>query len=661
MHAIFRSGLMILSAGLVLAGCGSGKVAVAPAPDTGWSYYGGDAGGTHYSILAQITPANVKDLKVAWTYRTGDTGAGFPGDEWKSHMAFEATPILYDGTLYFTTSLTNVVAVNAATGKLRWRVNTHVEKLWYSDAVSRGVSLWVDDSTPADAVCHARIFAPTLDGRLLALDAASGKLCPGFADHGVLSLTVGMHLKHRNNQYYTSAYRNYLVTSPPAILHGKLIIGSSIGDNRSTTEESGEVRAFAARTGKLLWSWDPIPRNAANPVYKEWNPKAAATAGAGNVWSLISVDTRRNLVYLPTTSADPDMYGGERLGDDRWTDSLVALDGDTGRLVWAHQLVHHDLWDYDLPAEPVLVELKHDGAEVPAVIQPTKMGLLFTFNRVTGQPLFPIVEKPVPTDGVPGESPSPTQPFPVAPPPLVRTGPVTPADAWGLTFWDEGRCRREIKQYRSQGIYTPPSFQGSIEQPGYGGGIEWGGIAFDPVHQIAIVNTNNVPMVVALIPRNKLLAESRSGKYHGWDFSRMQGTPYGMRRKTLLSPLHIPCVKPPWGQLAAVDMASGKIKWQVPFGNAVLNHWNLGVPSMGGPIVTASGLIFIAATVDDDIRAFDIHTGKVLWQYQLPAGGQATPMTYSVNGKQYVVIAAGGHGGLGTKRGDYVMAFALPQ
>jgi quinoprotein glucose dehydrogenase len=641
----------------------AGLVGLAAVPGVraqGWSEYGGP-GGRHYAPLSQITPTNVADLKLAWTYRTGDTGAGFPGDEWKSHMAFETTPIFYDDTLYFTTPSTNVVAVNAATGKLRWRVNTHVEKLWYSDAVSRGVSLWVDDGTPADAVCRARIFAPTLDGRLLALDAATGKPCPGFADHGVLSLTAGMHLKHRNNQYYTSEYRNYLVTSPPAILHGKVIVGSSIGDNRSTTEESGEVRAFDARTGKLLWSWDPIPRDAANPVYQEWDPKAAASAGAGNVWSLISVDPARNLVYLPTTSADPDMYGGERPGDDRWTDSLVALDGDTGKLVWAHQLVHHDLWDYDLPAEPVLVELKHDGAEVPAVIQPTKMGLLFTFNRITGQPLFPIVEKPVPTDGVPGEPPSPTQPFPVAPPPLVRTGPVTPADAWGLTFWDEGRCRKEIKQYHSQGIYTPPSFRGSIEQPGYGGGIEWGGLAFDPMRQIAVVNTNNIPMVVVLIPRDKLLTESRSGKYKGWDFSRMQGTPYGMRRKTLLSPLHIPCVKPPWGQLTAVDMENGTIKWQVPFGNALLNHWNLGVPNMGGPIVTASGLIFIAATVDDDIRAFDIHTGKVLWQYHLPAGGQATPMTYAVHGKQYVVIAAGGHGGLGTKRGDYVMAFSLPQ
>jgi len=657
MQTIFRCArLALLLTGLAVAGCGGRPAPVAASPDGGWPVYGGDPGGTHYSALAQITPANVAQLKVVWIYRTGDTGAGFPGDEWKSHMAFETTPILYDGTLYFTTPSTNVVAVNAVTGRLRWRYDAQVKKLWYSDAASRGVSLWVDAKSQPGAPCHARIFAPTLDGRLLALDAVTGRLCADFGDRGVLYLTRGMRLQHPQGEY-----RNYLDTSPPAVLGDKLIVGSSVGDNRSTDEELGVVRAFDARSGKLLWSWDPIPRDASNSVYQQWDPKVVATAGPGNVWSVISVDTQRNRVYLPTTSADPDMFGGERPGDDRWTDSLVALDGNTGKRVWAHQLVHHDLWDYDLPAEPVLVNLQHDGAEVPAVIQPTKMGLLFTFNRLTGNPLFPMVEKPVPTDGVPGEQPSPTQPFPVAPPPLVRTGPVTPADAWGLTFWDEGVCRREIRKYHSQGIYTPPSFQGSIEQPGYGGGIEWGGLAFDPVHQTAFVNTNDVPMVVALIPRAQYQAERHSSKYQDWDFSRMQGTPYGMRRKALLSPLHIPCVKPPWGQLAAVDMESGKIKWQVPFGNALLNHWNLGVPNMGGPIVTAGGLVFVAATADDDIRAFDSNTGRVLWQYKLPAGGQATPMTYALNGKQYVVIAAGGHGPLGTQRGDYVMAFALPR
>ncbi len=657
MHKIFRVSLAAAFVGLAASGCGGGHPPVTPAANVGWAYYGGDAGGTRYSRLAQITPANVHDLKVAWIFRTGETGAGFPGDEWKSHMTFEATPILYDGMLYFTTSETNVVAVDAATGKQRWRYGSHVKKLWYSDAASRGVTLWLDAQSPSNAPCHARIFAPTLDSRLLALDAKTGKPCEDFGAHGILDLLPGIDSTYKPG----SSYRNYLVTSPPVILDGKLIVGSSIGDNRGVQLERGTVRAFDARTGKLVWSWDPIPRDPSNPVYKEWTPEAARLTGAANAWPPLSVDAARHLVFVPTTSPSPDYFGSERPGDNRWADSVVALDGDTGQLVWGFQLVHHDLWDYDTVAQPSLVDLIHNGQHVPAVIEATKTGMLFTFNRETGAPVFPVMEKPVPQDGAPGEVLSKTQPFPVAPPPLVRQGPVTPEDAWGLTFWDEGQCRKLIQQYRSEGIFTPPGLKTTIQQPGNAGGVEWGGLAFDPVHQIAVVNTMNLPWVDALIPRDRLKAEADSSKYDSWEFGRMTGTPYGMRRSVFLSPLHIPCVKPPWGQLAAVDMVNGRIEWQVPLGNVLLNHWNLGVPNIGGPIVTAGGLVFIAATMDADIRAFDIHSGKMLWQYHLPAGGQATPMTYAVGGRQYVVIAAGGHGDGFGKRGDYVVAFALPQ
>lgn len=334
---------------------------------------------------------------------------------------------------------------------------------------------------------------------------------------------------------------------------------------------------------------------------------------------------------------------------------MVALNADTGKLAWGFQLVHHDLWDYDSAAQPSLVELQHDGQTIPAVIQPTKTGMLFTFNRETGKPIFPIIEKPVPQNGVAGEVLSKTQPFPTLPAPLVRQGRATRSN---LSFLGFG-CHPE--RYRSDGIFTPPSLQGSIEQPGYGGGVEWGGLAFDPQRQIAVVNTNDIPMLVALVPRDQYQAQIDSGKYDDWDFSPMHGAPYAMRRKTFTSSIGTPCVKPPWGELSAVDMRSGKRLWQIPLGNAVLNHWNTGVPGMGGPIVTASGLIFIAATIDGDLRAFDIRTGKLLWQYKLPAGGQATPMTYAINGRQYLVIVAGGHGTLGTKRGDSVVAFALSQ
>jgi quinoprotein glucose dehydrogenase len=650
MHMPLHHRWMIAGLAALLAGCGS-HAAPPPAPDAGWAHYGGDAGGTRYSSAAQITPRNVDHLKVAWTFRTGEQGAGFPGDAWTTHMTWEATPILYDGALYLTTSATDVIAIDAITGKQRWRHDSRVPRIWYSDAASRGVTLWVDPQSAADAPCHARIFAPTLDSRLLALDAKTGKLCQDFANHGALDLLNGIHSTWKPGD----KWRDYLVTSPPVILDGKVILGSSVGDNRGVELEHGTVRAYDARSGKFVWGWDPIPRDPSNPVYAQWNAHAAQTTGAANAWAPLSVDAQRHLVFVPTGSASPDFFGGMRPGDNRWADSVVALDGDTGKLAWGFQLVHHDLWDYDSAAQPSLVTLQHDGRTIPAVIQPTKTGMLFTFDRETGKRIFPIVEKPVPQDGAPGEVLSKTQPFALTPAPLVRQGPVTKDDLAHISFG----CH--LERYKSEGIFTPPGVQGSVEQPGYGGGVEWGGLAFDPVHQIAVVNTNDLPMLVALVPRDQLQAQADSPEYKDWDFSRMRGTPYGMRRKAFTSSLGTPCVKPPWGELTAVDMHSGKRLWQVPLGNAVLNHWNTGVPGLGGPIVTASGLIFVAATMDSDIRAFDIRNGKLLWQYKLPAGGQATPMTYAINGRQYLVIVAGGHGSLGTKRGDYVIAFALTQ
>ncbi|HET6913908.1 MAG TPA: pyrroloquinoline quinone-dependent dehydrogenase [Rhodanobacteraceae bacterium] len=649
MRIPFRWVILALAA-TTLAGCGS-YTATPPAPDAGWAHYGGDAGGMRYSGAAQITPQNVSRLKVAWTFRTGELGAGFPGDEWTSHMTAEATPVLYDGALYFTTSATDVIAIDAVTGRQRWRHDANVPRIWYSDAASRGVALWVDEQSPPAAPCHARVFTPTLDSRLLALDARTGALCQDFADHGVLNLLDGI----RSTWKPGDKWRDYLVTSPPVILDGKVIVGSSVGDNRGVELERGTVRAYDARSGKFVWGWDPIPRDPSNPVYPQWNAHAAEITGAANAWAPLSVDAKRHLVFVPTGSASPDFFGGLRPGDNRWANSVVALDGDTGKLAWGFQLVHHDLWDYDSAAQPSLVTLQHDGRSVDAVIQPTKTGMLFTFDRATGEPVFPIVEKPVPQGGAPGEVLSKTQPFALVPAPLVRQGPVTKDDLSQLSFG----CH--LERYKSEGIFTPPSVQGSVEQPGYAGGVEWGGLAFDPQRQIAVVNTNDLPMLVALIPRDQYEAQLHSKQYKDWDFSPMRDAPYAMRRKVFTSKLGTPCVKPPWGELTAVDMRTGQRLWQVPLGNAVLNHWNLGVPGMGGPIVTASGVVFVAATMDGDIRAFDIRDGRLLWQYKLPAGGQATPMTYAIGGRQYLVIVAGGHGGLKTKRGDYVVAFALPQ
>ena len=620
----------------------------------GWSAYGGDPGGSRYSSLTQITAKNVSDLKVAWTIHTGELGQGVK--DWH-RSAFEATPILYDGLLYLTTSSTDVIAVNAASGQLRWRHDSQSRRdLHYSDGVSRGVSLWLDEQSAHEAPCHARIFAPTLDGRLLALDAVNGKPCADFGEQGAVNL-----LKDIRSQFQQGdEWRNYLVTSPPAILDGKVIVGSSIGDNRAVLEELGTVRAFDARSGRLVWSWDPIPRDASNPIYKEWDPATVENASAANAWAPLSVDTERHLVFVPTGSASPDFFGGARPGDNRWANSIVALDGETGKLKWGQQLVHHDLWDYDVGSQPTLANILHDGKSVAAVIQATKTGFLFTFDRDSGLPLFPIEERAVPQDAVAGEHPSPTQPFPTAPPALVRQSKITPDDAWGVAWFDTRACRKHIEAYRSEGIFQPPALKDSLMQPGNAGGSNWGGIAFDPQRQLAVANTMNLPFDVALIPRAELAAQRTSEEYKDFEFARQQGTPYGMRRRAFVSSFGIPCVKPPWGTLAAVDMQRGVIKWQIPLGDTPMIHLNLGMPSIGGPIVTAGGVIFIAASLDDRLRAFDTDSGKLLWTASLPAGGQATPMTYAIDGRQYLVIAAGGYKDQST-RGDYLIAYALPR
>jgi quinoprotein glucose dehydrogenase len=629
-------------------------VSLLAAPDSGWPAYGGDEGGTRYSPLTEITPANVGALRVAWTFRTGELGQGVK--DW-SRSAFEVTPILYDGTLYLTTSSTDVVAVNAVDGTVRWRHDSQSRKdLHYSDGVSRGVSLWVDEASPPGAACHARIYAPTLDARLLALDAATGTACADFGEHGAVNLLSDVRSQFKEGD----EWRNYLVTSPPAILDGMVIVGSSIGDNRAVLEELGSVRAFDARSGALKWSWDPIPRDPSNPVFKEWSPERVAAASAANAWAPLSVDAARHLVFAPTGSASPDFFGGMRPGDNRWANSVVALEGGTGTLRWGRQLVHHDLWDYDVGSQPTLVDLKHDGKHVDAVIQATKTGFLYTLDRDSGAPIFPIVEKPVPQDAVPGEHPSPTQPYPIAPPALTRQAPITADDAWGVAWFDSRACRKRIEGYRSEGMFQPPAIKDSLMQPGNAGGANWGGIAFDPKRQLAVVNTMNLPFVVALIPRAEFLQQRESESYKDFEFARQEGTPYGMRRTAFKSSLGIPCVKPPWGMLSAVDMEHGTIKWQVPLGDAPFIHVNIGMPAIGGPILTASGLTFIAASLDGRMRAFNTDSGKLLWEVKLPAGGQATPMTYSLGGRQYVVIAAGGYKS-DSPRGDYLVAYSLPK
>ena len=620
----------------------------------GWPAYGRDAGGSRYSPLSQINRDTVKHLKMAWSYRTG--ASELKGNPTRN-AAFEATPILVDGKLIFPTPFNRVIALNPQTGQELWAYDPQINlNQHYSEVTSRGVSAWptVNDSRKLSR----RIFVATLDARLIALDAATGKLCPDFGANGQVDLTRDVRLVERGN---------YQVTSPPAIIGDAVIVGSAIGDNRGVESERGVVRAYDAVTGKLRWSWDPIPANATDPARQTWAGDSASKTGAANAWSIISVDETLGLVYVPTSSPSPDFYGGERQGDNRYANSVVALRASTGKLVWQFQVVHHDLWDYDVASQPMLINVKRGQRNVPAVAIGTKMGLLFLLDRRDGKPLFPVEERPVPQTDVPGEQTSATQPFPKLPRPLTPHQ-LKAEDAWGLTDQERTYCRDKIASLRNEGIYTPPSLKGTVAIPGNVGGMNWSGMSFDPVRQLLFVNTNNLPFEVKLIPRDdylKLRETGATNRVKG-EFGRQTGTPYAMYREPLRAPSGAPCIAPPWGKLAAVDVVTGEIRWEAPLGRipqlSLLGEKSLawGSINLGGAAVTAGNLLFIAAGMDDKLRAFDVETGKLLWEGQLPASAQAAPMTYEVNGKQFVIICAGGHGKLGTKMGDSVVAFALP-
>jgi len=629
-----------------------------------WQHYGGDGGGSHYSSLAQINRDNVHDLTLAWSYRTGDIER-YP--ERRAMAALNVTPILLPEpagqSLVLCASMNRVIALDPLSGEERWTYDPEIILGPMDNKfLCRGVAYWEDAAAERDAICKHRVFTGTKDLRLIALDARSGKLCKDFGVGGTVDIRPDIYEDVPNLNEGDVQF-----SAPPVVIDDLVIIGSA--DNTKfwrADNPSGEIRAFDARTGEPRWSFDPIPRNADDPAAKDWTAEALRTTGGANVWSMMSVDSERGLIFLPTATAGPNNFGGLRPGDNRYANSVVALNAADGSVAWHFQIVHHDVWDLDLPAQPMLVDLERDGKTLPVVIQITKQGLTFVLHRETGEPVFGVEERPVPTDGVPGELLSPTQPIPLKPAPLGSQR-FTPDDAWGFTFFDRNFCREKMASFGRTGQYEPPSFEGTMIP---GAMNNWGGGAYDPERSLLIVPVSQVPMFFR-IKRTVDVTPEEMNKPRQGPFGppmEMAGTPYSFEYGPVMSPFFAPCIPPPWGELAAIDLSGDtSTRWRFPLGTlAKLMPIPLplpyGTPLAGGPTVTAGGLVFIGASSDEKFRAFDIDTGEKLWEVDTPASAMATPMTYAIDGRQFVVVAAGGHMFKGFQNiSDYIVAYALPE
>ncbi|MCO5101372.1 MAG: membrane-bound PQQ-dependent dehydrogenase, glucose/quinate/shikimate family [Burkholderiaceae bacterium] len=651
-------------------------------PKEDWRAYGRTRAGRRYSPLAQITPQNVSQLTVAWRFETGDL-RGQKGDP--PETTFEVTPLKIGERLFLCTPHQHVIALDATTGEKIWEYDPKIRgALALQHLTCRGLSY--DDgraapppgverdaaavrrSSKADlpvaavdgptvARCGAKLYMPTADGRIIAIDPDTGSVCKAFGD-GSGQIDLWANMPNVNPGGYYS-------TSPVVVAHGLIIVGGTVLDNVSTHETSGVIRAYDADGGALVWNFDPGNPDETAPIA----PDATYTPNSPNSWSIASVDPQLGLVYLPMGNAPPDQYGAKRgPAEERFSSSVVALELDTGKLRWVFQTVHHDLWDYDVPAQPSLVDLRIDGQTVPALVQPTKQGDLYVLDRRSGKPLLPVAEKPAPQGAALDDRTAPTQPssaLSFAPKPLEGR------DMWGATMFDQLACRIAFHRLRYDGRFTPPSRQGTLVYPGNFGVFNWGGVAVDPVREVAFTTPAYLAFVSKLVPRanDRELYVQPDGSAPPGSLPALNenfGAPFAVKLEPFVSPLGIPCQAPPWGYVAAADLRTGEIVWRHRNGTVrdrapIPLPFRMGVPDLGGPIVTASGVAFLSGTLDYYVRGYDVTTGEQLWRARLPAGGQATPMTYlGKDGRQYLVVVAGGHGSLGTKAGDSVIAYALP-
>ncbi len=607
----------------------------------------------------EINKSNVSKLKVAWIAHTGDipqsNGSGAEDQN---------TPLQIGNTLYVCTAYGKVLSLEADTGKELWSYDPKASAPnwqrcrglgYYDNAAQPASSPVVAASASAPAMCERRLFLPTIDARLIAIDADTGKPCADFGDNGTVDLKAGM------GEVKPGYYQQ---TSTPLVAGNLVVVGGRVADNFSTGEPPGVVRAYDVHTGELAWAWDP-----GNPAITKLPPAGETyTRGTPNVWSAMSYDAKLNLIYLPTGNATPDFFGGERTElDDKYSSSIVAVDATSGKVRWHFQTTHHDLWDFDLPSQPLLYNLPDGkGGTTPVLVQTSKQGMIFMLNRENGQPVAKVEEREVPQGNVPGERYSKTQPFSVGMP-NIGNETLTESDMWGATPLDQLLCRIEFKGMRHQGVYTPPGIDRALQYPGSLGGMNWGSVSVDPNNAIMFVNDMRLGLANSMVPRSKV-PTGASGIEMG--LVPMDGTPFGAIRERFLSPLGIPCQKPPFGTMSAVDLKSGKLVWQVPVGTVqdtgplgikMRMPMEVGMPTLGASLSTQSGLLFFAGTQDFYLRAFDTATGKEIWKERLPVGSQSGPMTFvsPKNGKQYIIISAGG-ARQAAERGDYVIAYALP-